>query len=199
MSGYFLKWLITAAIDCRSSEHEWHHREILRLTHCKCMSTHRLVSRQYALRVREVTVCFSSSTLSWQLLMMKQKRNLEHSVHLGEATVIGCLGVTFKIVMVSSFVLYLFLLRVPEFSFLYLIASIFLWNFSQFVLHILCCVDYFEVYVLHFALFTPPSRYSDWLRAGRLRGRGSSPGRVKNFRFSMSSKPALGSTQPPIQ
>jgi hypothetical protein len=39
----------------------------------------------------------------------------------------------------------------------------------------------------------------DWLRAGRLRGRGSSPGRVKNFHFSMSSRPALGSTQPPIQ
>jgi hypothetical protein len=40
---------------------------------------------------------------------------------------------------------------------------------------------------------------SDWLRAGRLRGRGSSPGRVKNFHFSMSSRPALGSTQPHIQ
>jgi hypothetical protein len=34
---------------------------------------------------------------------------------------------------------------------------------------------------------------------GRLRGRGSSPGRVKNFLFSKSSRPALGSTQPPIQ
>jgi hypothetical protein len=43
------------------------------------------------------------------------------------------------------------------------------------------------------------SRYSDWQRAGRLRGRGSSPGRVKNFHFSMLSRPALGSTQPPIQ
>jgi hypothetical protein len=42
------------------------------------------------------------------------------------------------------------------------------------------------------------SRYSDWLRAGRPRGRGSSPGRVKNFHFSMSSRPVLGSTQPPI-
>jgi hypothetical protein len=29
--------------------------------------------------------------------------------------------------------------------------------------------------------------------------RSSSPGRVKNFLFSMSSRPALGSTQPPIQ
>jgi hypothetical protein len=38
-----------------------------------------------------------------------------------------------------------------------------------------------------------------WLQAGRLRGRGSSPSRVKNFHFSMSSRPALGSTQPPIQ
>jgi hypothetical protein len=40
---------------------------------------------------------------------------------------------------------------------------------------------------------------TDWLRAGRLRDRGSSPGRVKNFHFSISSRPALGSTQPPIQ
>jgi hypothetical protein len=39
----------------------------------------------------------------------------------------------------------------------------------------------------------------DWLRTGRLRGRGSSPGMVKNFHFSMSSRPALGSTQPLIQ
>jgi hypothetical protein len=43
------------------------------------------------------------------------------------------------------------------------------------------------------------SRQSDWLRAGRLRGRSSSPGRVKNFLFSTSSRPALRFTQPPIQ
>jgi hypothetical protein len=43
------------------------------------------------------------------------------------------------------------------------------------------------------------TRYSDWLRAGRLRDRGSSPGRVKNSHFSMLSRPALGSTQPPVQ
>jgi hypothetical protein len=43
------------------------------------------------------------------------------------------------------------------------------------------------------------SRDSDWLRAGRPRGRRSNPGRVKNFYFSMSSKPAVGSTQPPMQ
>jgi hypothetical protein len=43
------------------------------------------------------------------------------------------------------------------------------------------------------------SRYSEWLWAGRLRGRGSSPGKVKNFLPSTSSRPVLGSTQPPIQ
>jgi hypothetical protein len=43
------------------------------------------------------------------------------------------------------------------------------------------------------------SRYSDWLRAGRPGDRGSSPGRVKNFHFSISSRLALGSTQPPIK
>jgi hypothetical protein len=37
------------------------------------------------------------------------------------------------------------------------------------------------------------------VRAGRPRGRSSSPGRVKNFLFSKSSRPNLGSTQPPIQ
>jgi hypothetical protein len=39
------------------------------------------------------------------------------------------------------------------------------------------------------------SRYSDWLLAGR----SSSPGRVKNFYFSKSSRRALGSTEYPIQ
>jgi hypothetical protein len=39
---------------------------------------------------------------------------------------------------------------------------------------------------------------SDWLRAGRLRGWSSSPGRVKNFEFFMSSRPALGPTHLPI-
>jgi hypothetical protein len=43
------------------------------------------------------------------------------------------------------------------------------------------------------------SRYSDWLRAARPRGRSSSPGGGKNFYFSMSSRPALGSTEPSIQ
>jgi hypothetical protein len=42
------------------------------------------------------------------------------------------------------------------------------------------------------------TRYSDWLRAGQPRGRSSSPCRVKNFLFSTSSRPALGSTQPHI-
>jgi hypothetical protein len=36
------------------------------------------------------------------------------------------------------------------------------------------------------------SRYSDWLRAGRPRGRGSSPGKVKNVYFSISSRPFWG-------
>jgi hypothetical protein len=43
------------------------------------------------------------------------------------------------------------------------------------------------------------SRYSDWLRAGRRWGRSSSRGRVQNFLFYKSYRPALGSTQPPIQ
>jgi hypothetical protein len=43
------------------------------------------------------------------------------------------------------------------------------------------------------------SRYSDLLRAGRLMVRSLSPGRVKNFLFSTSSRTALEPTQPPIQ
>jgi hypothetical protein len=43
------------------------------------------------------------------------------------------------------------------------------------------------------------SQYSDWLRAGRPRGRSSGPGGGKNFHFCMSSRPSLGSMQPPIQ
>jgi hypothetical protein len=41
--------------------------------------------------------------------------------------------------------------------------------------------------------------YIDWLRAGRPKGWSLSPGRVKNFFFSTSSRPALGSIQHPIQ
>jgi hypothetical protein len=44
-----------------------------------------------------------------------------------------------------------------------------------------------------------PGRYSDWLWAGRSRGRSSSPGGGKNFYYFTSSRPALVSTQPPIQ
>jgi hypothetical protein len=43
------------------------------------------------------------------------------------------------------------------------------------------------------------SRYSDWLRAGWLMGWSLSPGRVKNFLCSTSSRLVLGPTQPPIQ
>jgi hypothetical protein len=41
--------------------------------------------------------------------------------------------------------------------------------------------------------------HAELLRAGRPRGRSSSPGRVKNFIFSTLSRPALGSTQAHIQ
>jgi hypothetical protein len=44
-----------------------------------------------------------------------------------------------------------------------------------------------------------PSRYSDWLRAGRQRGRSSKPGRAKNFLFCTSFILVLGPTQPAIK
>jgi hypothetical protein len=43
------------------------------------------------------------------------------------------------------------------------------------------------------------TRYSDWLRVEQPKSWSSSPGRVKNFLFSTSSRPAVGSTQLPIQ
>jgi hypothetical protein len=43
------------------------------------------------------------------------------------------------------------------------------------------------------------SQYSDRLWAGQPRGWSSSPGKVKNFLFSKSSRLALGSTQPSIK
>jgi hypothetical protein len=42
-------------------------------------------------------------------------------------------------------------------------------------------------------------RYWDWLRGPRPRGWSSSPGRIKNVRFSMSFRTAIGSTQLPVQ
>jgi hypothetical protein len=43
------------------------------------------------------------------------------------------------------------------------------------------------------------ARYSDWLRAERMRAQSSSAGRIKNFLFSKSSRSAVGPTQVPIQ
>jgi hypothetical protein len=68
----------------------------------------------------------------------------------------------------------------------------------------------FRVYIVHeqayqcYETFNRPtvkigSLYSYWLRAGRLRVRSYSPSRVKNFLFSVSSRPALRPTQSPIQ
>jgi hypothetical protein len=56
--------------------------------------------------------------------------------------------------------------------------------------------DYSTQHVLQ--LITQPCgpEYEDLRLAGRLT---SSPGRVNNFNFSISSRPALGSTQPPTQ
>jgi hypothetical protein len=60
-------------------------------------------------------------------------------------------------------------------------------------------VPRYPLLMFNVSLLVIRSRYSDWLRAGRPRGRSSRPGGVRNFHFSMSSRPALGSTQPLIQ
>jgi hypothetical protein len=60
---------------------------------------------------------------------------------------------------------------------------------------------FFQFYIPHLSYCEPEqrNRYSDWLRPGRLRDRTSSPGRVKNFLFSTSSRPALRPNQLSIQ
>jgi hypothetical protein len=60
-----------------------------------------------------------------------------------------------------------------------------------------CLIKPRDVYL--FICYYGSSRDSDWLWGERERGRSSSPGRVKNFLSSASSRPALGFTQPPIQ
>jgi hypothetical protein len=74
------------------------------------------------------------------------------------------------------------------------------WNVRTVCLkHLRACVISWVRNLLDIVYMSLVSRDSDWLRAGRLRGWGSSPGRVKIYYFSISSRPALGSTQPPIQ
>jgi hypothetical protein len=43
------------------------------------------------------------------------------------------------------------------------------------------------------------SQCNDWLQDGQARNRSSSPGRVNNFQFFISSRPALEPTQPSVQ
>jgi hypothetical protein len=57
------------------------------------------------------------------------------------------------------------------------------------------CVQYYVILVI----YSKRSRYSDWLRAERPRGRISSPGGVKIVLFFTSSRLALGFTQHPSQ
>jgi hypothetical protein len=60
-------------------------------------------------------------------------------------------------------------------------------------------VNIFGLYALLINKTGELSRYSDWLRAGRRRGRSSNPNKVKNDLFSTSCRLALGSTQPSTQ
>jgi hypothetical protein len=53
--------------------------------------------------------------------------------------------------------------------------------------------------LLSIIIIISSSSSSSRLRPGRPRGRNSSPNRVKNFLFFMSSRQTLGFTQPPIQ
>jgi hypothetical protein len=67
--------------------------------------------------------------------------------------------------------------------------------YSLFLLTVLLITDLIVYQTISSNFIT----WHSWLRAGRPRGRGSSPGRVKNFFFSTSARLALGPTQPPIQ
>jgi hypothetical protein len=70
-------------------------------------------------------------------------------------------------------------------NFIYKSLFVFVRDKESLISHTHVCVSYY--------------RYSDWLRADRLRDQSSSPGRGKNFLYSTASGPALGPTQPSIQ
>jgi hypothetical protein len=59
-------------------------------------------------------------------------------------------------------------------------------------------LSHFLVYFLLRLLLSRLSRCSGWLRAGRPRGRSSSPGSGKIFLLCTASRPVLGPIQPPI-
>jgi hypothetical protein len=107
--------------------------------------------------------------------------------------------------MLYCFISSFFLTCFFYFHFLHSFLPSFLLSLSSFIylfLRFLFFCSLFYIFSVLPSYFVEPewrSRYSDWLRAGRPRGRSSSPGRTKNFLFSKSSRPALGSTQPPIQ
>jgi hypothetical protein len=63
------------------------------------------------------------------------------------------------------------------------------------------CKCFWQIMMPLFRLWEPGqrSRYSDWLGAGRTRGRISSPRSLENFLFCTSPRAVLGSTRPPIQ
>jgi hypothetical protein len=73
--------------------------------------------------------------------------------------------------------------------------SLYLLRTNIMLLDIICR----PVYVSKHNISKTRSRYSVGLRAGRPRGHISSPGSVKNFLFSISPRPGLGSTQPSTQ
>jgi hypothetical protein len=88
-----------------------------------------------------------------------------------------------------------------------------LWQFETLISCARCLQDFWECSSLvlisysfssvgtqHFDLILfLPNNYPVCFIFGRLRGRSSSPSRVKKFHFSISSRPALGPIQPPIQ
>jgi hypothetical protein len=119
-------------------------------------------------------------------------------------------------ITIPKFIIYLFL-QINESSFLLPYASeviLFIWSrfeilHSAWLSHVdvpilnletQCGGQKFQlVQIICIRLFQEPgwcSRSSNLLWP---RGRSSSPGRMKNFLFSTSSRPVLGSTQPPIQ
>jgi hypothetical protein len=90
--------------------------------------------------------------------------------------------------ILASYSLTILLIPISATIYLNLLSKI--WSFQIFVPSHLTTWLQFRLLHMH-----QRSRYSDWLQAGRPRGRTSGPGMVKNFHFSMSFRLALGSTQ----
>jgi hypothetical protein len=76
------------------------------------------------------------------------------------------------------------------------IRRVCLWQCTMYYIFTFCMLLHKCIYTIYTTLLSGQAQYN---RSCSIFSRSSSPDRVKNFLFSMSSRLALGPTQPPIQ